>query len=130
MAIILIADDDLIVLKVVRSILVKAGHIVMQANNGQQALELLELQDVDLIVSDANMPGGVSGFNVVSTIRKDPKFKDIPFIFLTARRDKADIVKAVQFGANDYVVKPVKPEVLLSKVANLLAKKKPKADAG
>ncbi len=130
MANILIADDDLIVLKVVRNILVKAGHTVMQANNGLQALELLELQDVDLIVSDANMPGGVSGFNLVATIRQDAKFKNIPFIFLTARRDKSDVLKAMHFGANDYVVKPVKPEVLVSKVEAILSAKKTKSNAG
>ena len=130
MANILIVDDDHIVRKVVRGILAKAGHIVLLANDGRQALELLELQAIDLIVSDANMPGGVSGFNLVAMIRANPSYKNIPIIFLTSRKDKSDIIRAVQSGANDYVIKPVRPDVFLKKVETslqLLVKRKSNA---
>jgi len=123
MATILVVDDDHIVLKVVRNMLVKAGHMVMTAADGRQAMEVLELEPVHLIVSDANMPGGVSGFNLVHMVRQHPKYAAIPFVFLTGRRDKSDVMRAVHFGADDYVVKPVKQEVLLRKIEKILEKK-------
>lgn len=130
MATILVVDDDHIVLKVVRNMLAKAGHMVMTAGDGRQAMELLELEPVHLIVSDANMPGGVSGFNLVQMLRNDPKHSAIPFVLLTGRRDKSDVMKAIHFGADDYVVKPVKQEVLLKKIETILEKTKAKKDAG
>lgn len=86
MANILVVDDDEIILKVVKAILVKANHTVCLAKNGHEALDILERELFDIIVSDISMPGGISGHNLVSTIKSKDRIKNIPIIFLTGRR--------------------------------------------
>lgn len=120
MAMILLVDDDVVILKVAKAILAKGGHNVIFAKNGHEALDIANAEIVDLIISDANMPGGVSGFNLVSTLRKHEKYQSTPIIFLTGRRDKADIARALESGVDDYIVKPIDETIFLAKVEALL----------
>lgn len=120
MAHVLVVDDDPIILRVIQATLIKAGHNVNVAKDGHDALDRLKKQRCDLVVTDANMPGGISGFSLVATIRGDEALKNLPVIFLTARRGEVDVKKAVQSGADDYAVKPLEPEIFLAKVEALL----------
>lgn len=124
MAHILIVDDDELILKVARSILQKAGHAVSLAKDGHAALEILDQELFDMIVTDANMPNGVSGFTLASTVRKNERISSIPIMFLTGRKDKADVARALEAGADDYVVKPIDPDIFLAKIEALISKKK------
>ncbi len=120
MARILIVDDNEVTLKVIESILDSANHTYLTATSGYDAIELLEREKFDLLITDVNMPGGVSGFDLAVTVRAGTENKKLPIIFLTGRRDARDIQKAIESGADDYIVKPVDQEILLSKVSNLL----------
>lgn len=121
---ILVVDDDELILKVARSVLQKAGYFVSLAKDGHAALELFDQELFDMVITDANMPNGISGFQLASTIRKRDKAKNVPIMFLTGRKDKIDVARALEAGADDYVVKPIDSDILLAKVEALLLKKK------
>lgn len=121
--ILVVDDDDDITLTVVSKTLIKAGHQVKTAKDGHIALEMCERERFDLIISDATMPGGISGFNLVLTLRKLERYKETPIMFLTGRREKHAVVHAIQSGADDYVVKPIEPEMFLDKISHLLSGK-------
>jgi DNA-binding response OmpR family regulator len=124
MAHILVVDDDELVLKVAKSVLQKAGYAVSLAKDGHAALELLEQELFDLVITDANMPNGVSGFLLATNIRKNERISNIPIMFLTGRKDKADVARALESGADDYVVKPLDPDIFIAKVQALIDRKK------
>lgn len=124
MANILVIDDDDMILKTCRAALQKAGHTVVTAKDGHGALDVVQREVFDLVITDANMPGGISGFNLVSTLRKVDRLKDIPMMFLTGRRDRADVVRAVESGVDDYMVKPIDQDLFLAKVEALLQAKR------
>lgn len=123
MATILIVDDQKSVLLTLESILQTKGHIVLQAMNAHDALDQLAAQHVDLIITDAVMPGGPSGFELIVTVRKNEKYTDLPIVLLTGKREKKDVERGIGVGANDYIVKPVDPEIMAAKVDGLLSKK-------
>ncbi len=124
MAHILVVDDDELILKVAKAVLQKAGHAVSVAKDGHAALELLEQELFDMVITDANMPNGVSGFILAANIRKNERINNIPIMFLTGRKDKIDVARALESGADDYVVKPIDPDIFVGKVASLLDRKK------
>jgi CheY-like chemotaxis protein len=119
---ILLVDDDPDVRRLVKKILEKAGYSVVAVENGLSALGELNEHPYDLLLSDANMPQ-YSGFDLVKAIRRLPKHRELSIAMLTGRRDKDDIQKAVELGVNDYIVKPVDPEVLIGKIQKLLEHK-------
>ncbi len=123
MATILIVDDQKSVLLTLESILLAKGHSVLQAMNSHDALDQLAQQHVDLIITDAVMPGGPSGFELIVTIRKNRNWTDLPIVLLTGKREKKDVERGIGVGANDYLVKPVDPVILTAKVDALLAAK-------
>ena len=110
----LVVDDDELILKVAKSVLQKAGHAVTLAKDGHQALEAIDLELFDLIITDANMPNGISGFALAATIRKNERINNIPIMFLTGRKDKADVSRALESGVDDYIVKPIDPDIIPS----------------
>lgn len=123
MATILIVDDQKSVLLTLESILQAKGHIILQATNTHDALDQLAAQHVDLVITDAVMPGGPSGFEFIVTVRKKEQWADLPVVLLTGKREKKDVERGIGVGANDYVVKPIDPEILMAKVDGLLSKK-------
>jgi CheY-like chemotaxis protein len=87
---------------------------VLHAENGKAGIRLLEENpDVDLVLMDTMMPE-MDGLTATGEIRKNPKFKRLPIISLTAKAMKGDRDKALEAGASDYVTKPVDPDKLLS----------------
>jgi CheY-like chemotaxis protein len=123
MAKILVVDDDKFILTLVVAVLSRAGHIVTTADEAHGAIEKLENERFDLVLSDANMPGGVSGFDLAATIRKRDDCRDTVVILLTGRSEKHDVERALKSGVDGYLLKPVKPDLLLEKVEALLQKK-------
>ena len=123
MAKILIVDDEQDFRDLVGKVLLAAGHEVLAAATGEEGLATLRSQGAELLVLDVNMPG-LTGFEVCSEIRKDPKFYKLPVILLTVNRRPQDQKDGFDSGADDYLSKPFKPEELRARVFALLRRTK------
>jgi len=97
------------------------GYEVLTADNGRAGLEAVKAKRPDLILCDVMMPE-LDGYGVVQTLRTDPATAIIPFVFLTAKGDKADVRIGMNFGADDYLTKPVIRDDLLAAVQSRLAR--------
>ena len=113
---ILLVDDEPQLRRTLRSSLAAAGYGVREAANGEAALAALREEMPDLLIVDINMPG-MSGFEVCREIRET---SDVPIIMLSVRNSERDKVRALDAGADDYVVKPFGTQELLARIrANL-----------
>lgn len=121
MARILLVDDDADIRRIVKKILETKGHSVMILDNGLTALDELNANIYDLLISDASMPH-FSGFDLIRSIRRQKRHKKLAIAMLTGRREKEDIEQAIELKVDDYIVKPIDPSVLLEKVDKLLSK--------
>jgi CheY-like chemotaxis protein len=111
---ILIADDQEKNRYLLQVLLGANGYLVTAVDNGQEVLNKLKSEDFDAIISDILMPV-IDGFKLCRTIREDPKFARIPFIFYTASyTEPQDRQFGLSIGADEYITKPVEPEVFLS----------------
>jgi len=120
MAKILLVDDDKDVRQFGAALLASAGHDAFLAEGTVEALEFLQTNIVDILITDANMPVH-SGFDLLLTLKKNPRIpRDMSIVMLTGRRERKDIERAVLLGAHDYIVKPIDPMVFLQKVKDLL----------
>lgn len=117
----LVVEDDTNLLEGVQSVLEIEGYDVTTAENGEIALNLLCEDHLmpDLIISDIMMPF-MDGLAFLREVRKDPRFVSIPFIFLTARGEKADIHQGKRLGVDDYIIKPFDTDDLLIAVESRL----------
>jgi len=113
---ILTIDDDPIILNHIMSIL-KDDYTIRPFTSGEAALRFLETHPVDLILLDCNMPGGLSGFEVLAKLQDKAEFRSIPVIFLTGSVDGDDEVAALANGAMDYLLKPIKEKSLAQRVS-------------
>ncbi|MEA5534112.1 diguanylate cyclase domain-containing protein [Crocosphaera sp. XPORK-15E] len=111
----LIVDDVSANLKVLHGILSLEGYQISFANNGKQALERVENIEPDLILLDLMMPE-IDGFEVAEILAKNPKYQDIPIIFLTASQEKEHLTQAFEKGAVDYITKPFNKQELLARI--------------
>ena len=102
---ILIVDDEEIIRKFLRINLLKLGYEVTEAMDGVQALEQLGKDTYDLIISDVLMPNK-NGWELLKSVKSNPKTKDIPIIMLTAKNEDADMFQGYELGANYYMTKP------------------------
>ncbi|NVM21790.1 MAG: response regulator [Desulfobacterales bacterium] len=110
---ILLAEDNVINQEVASEILANAGIIVDTANNGNEAVDALNRTTYDCVLMDVQMPE-MDGFEATRLIRQDPKFAKLPIIAMTAHAMKGDREKCIEAGMDDYVTKPLEPEVLFS----------------
>jgi len=118
---VLIVDDQNSVLLTLEAILKKEGFIVVSCTNSLDAFENIQREKFDVVITDAVMPMGTSGFSLISTIRTQPNINSkVPILMLTGKRDPADVEKAILVGANDYMIKPIDPDVLMQKLKKLL----------
>lgn len=116
---ILIADDHVDLLENLAMTLEAAGYRPLTAQDGKEALKILESEEVDLILADIAMPH-VNGYQLFERVRRNPKWVAIPFLFLTARALDSDIRYGKELGADDYLTKPIQPEDLLAAVRGKL----------
>lgn len=117
----LLVDDSLSIRKIVGMFLSKAGYDVEVATDGVDAIEKLENASFDLIVTDLEMPR-MHGYELIAEVRHQANLKNVPIIVLTSRAGEKHQQKAIELGANDYIIKPVDEETLLESVKKLLAK--------
>ena len=119
---ILIADDEAVLRKVLVRNFEAEGYRVLEAADGEEALQLAHSHAVALIVLDIMMPK-INGYHVCSSLRKEGN--RVPIIMLTARGDTNDRIDGFELGADDYVVKPFSIKELLQRVAAVLRRSQP-----
>jgi DNA-binding response OmpR family regulator len=113
---VLVVDDDEDIRNLVCELLRRAGHDVVEAENGRLALRTLHASPPDLVLLDVSMPD-LDGWQTLERIRD---LSDVPVLMLTARGDELERVRGLQAGADDYVVKPFGRQELLARVQALL----------
>ncbi|WP_309400084.1 response regulator [Cerasicoccus maritimus] len=111
----LIVDDAPSILIILKSFLQDDRCRLFPAENGVKALKILEEQPIDLVLLDVMMPE-MGGYEVCRKMRLDPRFRDIPVIFLTGLARKEEIVRGLEVGGSDYLVKPFDREELILRV--------------
>lgn len=126
---ILIVDDEEDILQLVQYNLEKASYTCTCAVSGTEALRSARAMLPDLVVLDLMLPG-LSGFEVCSLLRGDPKTRHIPIVMLTAKGSETDIVRGLEMGADDYITKPFSPRVLVARVGAVLRRHPKEAATG
>jgi DNA-binding response OmpR family regulator len=116
---ILAVDDEPNIVRLIEVNLTRHGYTVDTANNGVQALEKIRAVRPDLIVSDVMMPE-MDGFELLSTIRRDPALESLPVIMLTAKTQDKNVMEGYSRGADMYLTKPFNPAELLAFVKRIL----------
>jgi two-component system phosphate regulon response regulator PhoB len=116
---VLVVDDEPDITALVAYHLAKAGYQVSTAANGPEAIRMAEEQAPDLVVLDLMLPG-LSGYEVLEALRRQPRTQDVGVVLLTARRDETDRIKGLSLGADDYLVKPFAPQELILRVGAVL----------
>lgn len=116
---ILLVDDEIDILEFVSYNLEKEGYKVFTAQNGRDAIKIAEKKVPDLIILDVMMPE-MDGIVTCEELRKLPKLKSTVIAFLTARGEDYSQIAGFEAGADDYITKPIRPKVLISRVKALL----------
>lgn len=119
---ILVVDDELDILEFVGYNLRKEGYIVLTANNGLTAIEIAQEKTPDLVILDVMMPD-MDGIETCERMRAIPKLTNTIITFLTARSEDYSQIAGLEAGADDYITKPIRPKVLLSRVKALLRRR-------
>ena len=119
---ILVVDDEEDILEILRYNLEKEGYEVRLANDGIAALSIAETFNPDLIILDIMMPG-MDGIEVCQKLRSEVRFKDTLIAFLTARSEAFTQITGLDSGGDDFINKPIKPNVLKSRINALLRRK-------
>ena len=120
---ILLVDDEPDILEIVGYNLEQAGYQVFKAENGKDAVKQAQKVKPHLIIMDVMMPE-MDGMEACEKIRENPELKDTIITFLTARSEDYSQVAGFDVGADDYIAKPIKPKLLVSKVKGLLRRLK------
>ena len=124
---ILLVDDEPDILEIISYSLESAGYKIYKANNGLEAIKIAKKIIPDLIIMDLMMPH-MNGIDACDAIRKSDNLNDVIITFLSARGEDFSKIAGFEAGADDYITKPIKPKVLLSKVKALLRRKSSEQD--
>ena len=103
----------------IRFLMKQQGYNVRVAEKGEDALDLLSTNKPHLVLLDIMLPG-MNGWEVCEAIRSNPEYRNVKIVFLTARRNEAEIAKGLDLGANAYITKPFKNDQLIARVKALL----------
>lgn len=113
---VLVCDDQPDIVRALKIYLEPEGYGVYEAFNGQQALDMIETEKIQLVLMDIMMPK----MDGITALRKIRQFSNIPIILLTAKSETEDMVEGLNAGADDYIVKPFVPEQMLARVRSQL----------
>jgi CheY-like chemotaxis protein len=116
---ILLVEDEESMVTLIKYNLEQAGYIFSSVRNGKLALEFCKNSKPDLIISDISMPE-MDGYELRENLITDENFRDIPFIFLTAKTQADDKFRGIGLGVNHFLIKPFEPELLLLTISNIL----------
>lgn len=115
---VLVIDDEEDMRNLIEMYLLNEGYLCIQASNKEEALKAVANESVDMVLLDVMMPGH-DGFAICKSIRE---ISQVPIIFVSARGDELDRVKAMKLGGNDYVVKPFNPSELMARIKMILGR--------
>jgi two-component system aerobic respiration control protein ArcA len=118
---ILVVDDDEIMRNAIKRILETEGFNVLLAGDGLALSKILETSKLDMILLDVNLPW-VDGYELCSIIKDHHTLKHVPVVLVSARKERADIDRGFQSGANDYVTKPFDIDTIVGSVNRMLTK--------
>ncbi len=121
---ILVAEDNVSVRAVIKVALMNNGFNVLEAKDGQAAMQFLKRAKPDLLLLDINMPN-MSGLDVLRQVKAHPSLHNLPVVMLTANSQAQMEFDALEGGADDYIVKPFRPELLAARVRTILRRQKP-----
>jgi len=116
---ILVTDDNSDYRQTILEFLEFEGFALLEAADGQTALELAKSRQPDLILCDVDMPG-MDGFAVLTALKTAPTTANIPFVLVTGRADVASVKRGKELGATAYLVKPINPTELLATIRQYL----------
>jgi len=117
---VLVAEDDDQISYLLNFMLTREGFKVKVANDGQEAMDAIAvINKPKLILLDIMMPY-YDGYQLIEHIRNNTDWKEVPIVMLTAKSQEKDIIKALEGGANDYVVKPFQPGELITRLKMLM----------
>lgn len=119
---ILVIEDDEDIQLLLKHNLSKEGYNVTLADDGEEGLELLQQEDFSCVLLDLMLPG-IDGLEVCRSVKNNPSIKNIAVIMVTAKGEESDIVAGLELGADDYIVKPFSPGVLLARIRSVLRRK-------
>ena len=119
---ILIVEDDEDIVELVRYNLAKDGFRPMGVTTGEEALKKLQTESFDLVLLDLMLPG-IDGLEVCRRIKENEKLRSIPIVMLTAKGEESDIVTGLELGADDYIVKPFSPKVVIARIRSVLRRR-------
>ena len=119
---VLVVDDFATMRKIVKNVLkqIKLDNAT-EAENGRQALDVLKKEEVDVIISDWNMPE-MTGIEFLRACKEDPKIRHIPFIMVTAEAHKESVLEAIKAGVDNYITKPFTSDKLQDAINKAIAK--------
>ena len=120
---VVIADDDPIIIDLVKLRLGMARYHVLSTGDAQAAVALARKHDPVAVILDVQMPGGrvlPGGLHALEAIKSDPELRNTPVMMLTGERTTDTVMQAMTGGANDYMVKPFHPDVLLARVSRMI----------
>ncbi len=120
---ILIAEDDRVTLRFITSLLEEQGYAVLPAEDGRRAQELALERQPDLIVTDLFMPYE-DGFDVLRQVRREPALSRTPIMILSTKSREEDIIRGLEEGADDYMIKPFRAREFLVRVRKLLDRRR------
>jgi DNA-binding response OmpR family regulator len=115
---VLVVEDDLDIVELLRHYLEREGWGVDTVGDGRRALERVRHEAYDLLILDLQLPG-LDGLTLCGALRGDPRSQNLPIVMLTARGDETDRIVGLEVGADDYIVKPFSPKELLARVRAL-----------
>lgn len=120
MAKVLIVDDSNTEIHIFTKMLQKHGYETLVAKNGEEAIQLAETSQPDIILMDIVMPG-MDGFQATRKLSKSPKTENIPIVIISTKSQQTDKIWGLRQGAKDYLIKPVTENTLIAKIKSLLA---------
>ncbi|MDD3287384.1 MAG: response regulator [Alphaproteobacteria bacterium] len=124
---ILIADDDVMIRDLLEYKFRMTGYHVVLAEEGEQALSMMQQSPPDLAILD-RMMSGYDGMTILQKMREDPRLKNVPVIFLTAKKSEADVMEGLNQGAADYIIKPFNPSEVVFRCMKVLNYSQASAD--
>jgi len=125
---ILVIDDETFLREMLKDIFTHAGYEVITAKNSNEGLDKIHSENPDLVLLDCSMPV-MDGYEVLTELKKEPRFQNLPVIMLTAMASEQDEIKGLNLGLDDYITKPFKTPILIARVKTILERKKASAQS-
>jgi len=118
---VMVVDDSSVMRQIIKNNLKQLGFELsnlLDAEDGEDALQKINQDRIDLVISDWNMPK-MTGIDFLKAVRADDSFKELPFLMVTSEADKEKIMEAVQAGVNQYIIKPFNANQLEEKIREI-----------